>query len=101
MLASRPDLVHLDRIDYSSDQAHGRTWDKLRRTRSYQPVLNDIRTIAPTGWYGAPENATVEKGLRMLNDIADAIATEGTGIFGMLDEAQGGTAEIRRLKVAG
>ena len=100
VLAYRPDLVHLDRIDYSSDPSHGRKWDKLRRTRSYQPVLRDIRTIAPTGWYGAPEHATVDKGLRMLNDIADAIAKEATDIFSMLDEAQGGTAEIKHLKRA-
>ena len=30
-----------------------------------------------------------------------AIASEATEIFRMLDEAQGGTAEIKRLKVAG
>jgi creatinine amidohydrolase len=100
VLAYRPDLVHLDRIDYSSDHTHGRKWDKLRRTRSYQPVLRDIRTIATTGWYGAPEHATVDKGLRMLSDIADAIAKEATDIFRMLDEAQGGTAEIKHLKMA-
>ena len=64
-------------------------------------MLRDIRTIAPTGWYGAPEHATVEKGVKMLNDIADAIAKEATDIFRMLDEAQGGTAEIKHLKVAG
>src|SRR6188768_1376275 len=101
VLAYRPDLVHLDRIDYSSDHTRGRKWDKLRRTRSYQPVLTDIRTIAETGWYGAPEHATVAKGLKMLNDIADAIAKEATDIFRMLDEAQGGTAEIKHLKIAG
>jgi creatinine amidohydrolase len=100
VLACRPDLVHLDRIDYSSDHSHGRKWDKLRRTRSYQPVLTDIRTIAPTGWYGSPEHATVEKGQRMLADIADAIAKEAGELFRLLDEAQGGTAEIVHLKVA-
>ena len=73
----------------------------MRRTRSYQPVLTDIRTIAETGWYGAPEHATVAKGMKMLNDIADAIAREATEIFVMLDAAQGGTAEIKHLKVAG
>jgi len=99
VLAYRPDLVHLDRIDYSSDHSHGRQWDKLRRTRSYQPVLRDIRTIAPTGWYGAPEHATVDKGLKMLGDIADAIAKESADIFRLLDEAQGGTAEIKHLKI--
>ena len=99
VLACRPDLVHLDRIDYSSDHNHGRKWDRLRRTRSYQPVLTDIRTICPTGWYGAPEHATIDKAQKMLNDIADAIAKEATEIFKLLDEAQGGTAEIKHLKV--
>jgi hypothetical protein len=35
----------------------------------------------------------------MLNDIADAIAKEATELFKMLDEAEGGTAEIKHLKV--
>src|SRR6185436_11547857 len=99
VLAYRPDLVHLDRIDYSSDHGHGRKWDKLRRTRSYQPVLTDIRTIAPTGWYGAPEHATVDKARKMLGEVADAIAREASDIFQLLDQAQGGTAEIKHLKV--
>src|SRR2546423_5368954 len=68
VLAYRPDLVHLDRIDYSSDHGHGRKWDGLRRTRSFQPVLRDIRTIASTGWYGAPEHPTGGKGARMLKE---------------------------------
>ena len=54
VLAHRPELVHLDRIEDSSDHAHGHRMDKLRRTRAYQPVLTDIRSIAPTGWFGAP-----------------------------------------------
>src|SRR5512136_11926 len=48
VLAYRPELVHLDRIDNSSDRAHGHKVDTLRRTRSYQPVLSDVRSIAPT-----------------------------------------------------
>ncbi len=101
VLAYRPELVHLDRIDYSSDHTHGHKWDKLRRTRSYQPVLTDIRTIAATGWFGSPQHATAEKGLRMLNDISDAIAKEATEIFTQLDAVQGGTAEIKHLRQAG
>src|SRR5499425_1853768 len=100
VLAHRPDLVHLDRIDYSSDHAHGRKWDKLRRTRSYQPVLTDVRSIAPTGWFGSPQHATVDKGARMLVDIADAIAKEATEIFRQLDAVQGGTAELRQFRKA-
>jgi len=101
VLDYRPELVHLDRIDYSSEHERGRKMDKLRRTRSYQPVLTDIRSIAPTGWYGSPEHATVEKGRKMVADIADAIATEATEIFGRLAEVQGGVAEITKLKQVG
>ena len=101
VLAYRPDLVHLDRIDYSSDQEQGLIMDKLRRTRTFQPVLTDIRSIAPTGWYGKPEHATVEKGLQMLDDIADSISEEATRTFQHLDEVQGGTGEVKGLRSVG
>lgn len=101
VLACRPELVHLDRVEHGSDREFGRKMDKLRRTRSFQPVLTDIRSIAPTGWYGAPEHATVEKARRMVSDIADAIAGEAADIFRQLDEAEGGTAEFKRLRGAG
>ena len=72
--------------------------DKLRRTRAFQPVLTDIRSIAPTGWFGSPQHATVDKGRRMITDIADAIAQSATEIFAQLDAVQGGTAEVKRLR---
>jgi creatinine amidohydrolase len=100
ILEYQSDLVHLDRIDYSSEHELGRKMDKLRRTRSYQPVLTDIRSIAPTGWYGSPEHATIEKGRKMVADIADAIAKEAEEIFRQLGEVQGGVAEITKLKQA-
>jgi creatinine amidohydrolase len=98
VLACRPDLVHLDRVDYSSDHSHGHKMDRLRRTRSYQPVLTDIRSIAPTGWFGSPRDATEEKGRSMLVTIADAIASESAAIFGQLDTVQGGVAEAKQLR---
>jgi creatinine amidohydrolase len=101
VLAQRPELVHLDRIDCSSDHVHGHRMDKLRRTRSYQPVLTDIRSIAPTGWFGSPQHATADKGRRMVADIADAIAREAAAIFRQLDAVQGGSAEMRELRQVG
>jgi creatinine amidohydrolase len=98
VLAHRPDLVHLDRIDYSSDHSHGHRMDRLRRTRSYQPVLTDIRSIAPTGWFGSPQHATAEKGSKMLTDIADAIAKEASDIFRQLEQVQGAPREIKQLR---
>jgi len=66
--------------------------DKLRRTRSFVPVLTDIRSIAPTGWYGDPTPATAERGRRMIDDIAAAVADEATAIFEQLESIQGGSA---------
>src|SRR5215468_7331988 len=97
VLAHRPDLVHLDRIEDSSDHAHGHKMDKLRRTRAYQPVLTDVRSIAPTGWYGSPQHATIEKGKRMVAEVADSIAERSLEIFKELERIQGGVAEVRKL----
>lgn len=97
VLAYRPDLVHLDRIGDSSDHQHGHKIDHLRRTRTYQPVLTDVRSIAPTGWYGSPQPATVEKGVKMVDAIGDAIAKEATEIFKQLDRIQGGVGEVKKV----
>jgi creatinine amidohydrolase len=100
VLAHSPQLVHLDRVDYSSEHGRGHQMDKLRRTRSYQPVLTDIRSIAPTGWFGSPQRATVEKGIEMLAAIADAIVKEAREIFGQLELVQGGPRELKQLRQA-
>ena len=101
VMAYQPDLVHLERIDYSSDHTVGHKMDKLRRTRTYQPVLTDIRSIAPTGWFGSPQHATADKGHKMLGDICDAIAKEAREIYRQLDAVQGGTREIKQLRQTG
>ena len=97
VLAYRRDLVHLDRIQYSSNHSHGHKIDALRRSRTYQPVLTDVRSIAPTGWYGSPEHATVEKAEKMLGEVADSIAKRAQEIFSELDRIQGGVAEVQKL----
>ncbi|MDQ1409609.1 MAG: creatinine amidohydrolase [Acidobacteriaceae bacterium] len=98
VMAYRPELVHLERIDNSSDHAHGKKIDGLRRTRSYQPVLTDVRSIAPTGWYGSPQHATAEKSARMLQVVADSIAKDAREVFRQLDIIQGGIAELKNPK---
>lgn len=95
VLVHRPDLVHLDRIDGSSDQQKGRRMDALRRTRAFQPVLTDVRSIAPTGWYGTPHGATAQNGHRVIDGVADAIARDATEIFRQLESVQGGPGELR------
>ena len=63
VLAYRPDLVHLDRIDYSSDHSHGRKMGQAAPHAQLPAGADRHQTIAPTGWYGSPEHATVEKGM--------------------------------------
>jgi creatinine amidohydrolase len=98
VLAYRPELVHLDRVKDSSDHALGHKMDKLRRTKNFIPVLTDIRSIAPSGWFGKPEHATVDKGQRMLADVAAAISAEAAEIFAQLHQVQGGVAETKGKK---
>jgi creatinine amidohydrolase len=84
VLAHRPDLVHLDRAAGASDRKRGAGMDRLRRTRAYQPVLTDIRDIAPSGWYGDPSGATVEEAEAFLAELADSIAQHAGEIFAEL-----------------
>jgi creatinine amidohydrolase len=94
VLAHDPDLVHLERIDGSSDHQHGRSMDALRRTRGYQPVLTDVRSIAPTGWYGSPQGATAADARRVVEGVADSIARHATEIFEQMQRVQGAPREV-------
>ncbi len=89
VLAFEPSLAHLERAGNSSERDGARKLDKLRRSRSYQPVLGDVRTMAPTGWYGDPRPATREKALQMIEAIAQAIAKEAGEVFIQLDRVLG------------
>ena len=100
VMATRPELVHLDRVEGGTDYSRGHHMDKLRRTRAFQPVLTDIRQIAPSGWYGDPSPSTVERGVKMMEDIADAIATEAKELFRQLDVALGSPIEVTSLRKA-
>jgi len=88
VLARHPELVHLDRVRGSSDRRRGELVDRLRRTRSFQPVLTDVRTIAPTGWYGEPQRATPEKAREFISRLADEIARQAGEIFKALEALQ-------------
>ena len=74
ILAYEPSLVHLDRATNSSPSKRAKKVDSLRRGRAAYPFLRDIREIAPTGWYGEPQKATVEKAKVFLDKVAGAAA---------------------------
>ena len=74
ILAYEPSLVHLERATNPSPPERARKIDSLRRGRAAYPFLKDIREIAPTGWYGEPQKATLEKAKEFLEQVAEASA---------------------------
>ena len=89
VLATRPELVRLDRVDAGGDPLQGRRMDRLRRTRTIQPVLTDIRMIAPAGWYGDPSPATEDRGRLMMDRIAEEVARQAGDFLAQFDHAAG------------
>ena len=95
VLAHRPDLVHLDRIDGSSDHQHGRSMDALRRTSAHAGA--DRRDPSRRRAGTAVRRATAENGHGVVNGVADGIARDATEIFRQLARVQGGVGELRTL----
>lgn len=89
VLSCRPDLVHLDRVADSGDRLRGELADRLRRDRSFQPVLTDVRTMSATGWYGDPAGATEEEARSFVTSLAAEIAARLNGVFEALAQVQG------------
>lgn len=83
-------LLRLERATNSSPMSGGRKIDAIRRNRSIQPVLTDIRQIAPTGWYGDPRKATPEKARRVVDGVASQIAANVQAVWEAMAELEGG-----------
>jgi creatinine amidohydrolase len=89
----RPDLAHPERAAGSGDRRQGELVDQLRRDRSYQPVLTDIRTMSPSGWYGDPRGATQDEARAFVADLGAQIAARLNGVLGALAAVQPGNAQ--------
>jgi creatinine amidohydrolase len=90
VLCCRPDLVHLDRAAGSGDRQRGELADQLRRDRSFQPVLTDVRTMSLTGWYGDPAGATEDEARVFVAEIGADIAARLDGALTALATLQPG-----------
>ena len=71
--------------------------DKLRRSKGYQPILTDIRSIAPSGWYGDPKKASVKTGKEMIETLSTKIASESSEILAILEKTQGSPKKLSTL----
>ena len=72
--------------------------DKLRRSRGFQPILTDIRSIAPSGWYGDPKRASIETGQEMIETLSTMIANESSEILSILEQTQGSPKKLSTLR---
>ncbi len=98
VLAYDPKLVHLEKIADSSEKKLGMKMDKLRRSRGFQPILTDIRSIAPSGWYGNPKRASIETGQEMIETLSTMIANESSEILSILEQTQGSPKKLSTLR---
>jgi len=92
VLGCRPDLVHLDRAAGSGDRRQGELVDRLRRDRSFQPMLTDVRAMSATGWYGDPAGATEQEGRDFVAQLGAEIAERLAGVLDALAQVQPGPA---------
>ena len=97
VLAYDPGLVHLEKVSGSSEKNLGMEMDKLRRSKGYQPILTDIRSIAPSGWYGDPKKASVKMGKEMVETLSTKIASESSEILAILEKTQGSPKKLSTL----
>jgi creatinine amidohydrolase len=67
-------LVELDEARDATEREHGDRRHELFRRRDVFPVLRDFREVAPSGWYGTPQEATKERAEAMLDEVAAHVA---------------------------
>lgn len=85
VLALDPGLVALDRAsDPTGDEVGGPRHELFRR-RDVFPVLKDFRQIAPTGWYGHPEQVSAERAEEVFARVAEVVAERAQEVWRQLE----------------
>jgi creatinine amidohydrolase len=89
VLGYEPGLVRRDRAREPSDLTSGQAAHALFRQPDVYPVLRDFRQIAPTGWYGRPEQADEQRAEEVAEAVADHIVRRAREIWAALGTAGG------------
>lgn len=86
VLAHDPALVRLDEArDATADEA-GEAGHALFRRRDVFPVLRDFREVAPSGWYGHPEEASEEQARALFARVAEHVAARARELWDALEQ---------------
>ncbi len=74
-----PDLVDLSKATNPTPQEEGDRGHAIYRQRDVYPIMRDFHQVARTGWYGKPEEATLELAAEIRRQVSDYIV-ERAGI---------------------
>jgi creatinine amidohydrolase len=92
VLAYEAGLVRLDQASQPSDRAAGELAHALFRQPDVYPIMRDFHDVAPTGWYGRPEDADVSRSEEVAEEVADYIVRRAREVWAGLDVAVGAAA---------
>lgn len=68
-----PSLVDLTKATNPTPQEEGDAGHAIFRQRDVFPILHDFHEVASTGWYGKPEEATLELAAEIREKVSDYI----------------------------
>jgi creatinine amidohydrolase/Fe(II)-dependent formamide hydrolase-like protein len=77
-----PSLVDLTRATNPTPQEAGDAGHAVFRQRDVFPILSDFHEVANTGWYGKPEEATLELANEIRQKVSDYIVQRAQIEFG-------------------
>ena len=88
VLSYRPDLVKIERATNPSSYEQAKEVDALRRSHAVYPFLQDIKQIAPTGWYGNFEIVNEVKAEELVSRVTKEIISEVQRIYARMQETE-------------
>ena len=68
-----PSLVNTSKATNPTPDEEGDQGHEIFRQRLVYPILKDFREVAPTGWYGKPEEGTMELAAEYLEKVSNFI----------------------------
>jgi creatinine amidohydrolase len=68
-----PSLVHVDKATNPTPEEEGDHGHEIFRQKDVYPILRDFHEVAKTGWYGRPEEATLELAAEIREQVSDFI----------------------------
>ena len=95
MLAYEPDLVRLEQTARPSDRGAGELAHALFRQPDVYPIMRDFHDVAPTGWYGRPEDADPVRAEEVTEEVADHVVRRAREVWAALDQHAAASQDAR------